>query len=541
MGMDSVEGNRTADIHISSVSSPSTSDLRAMEPKLGDLIEISRGLYKHWAIYVGNGYVSHLVPPSERVNTGTSSMKSIPDKATVKELVFLLNCEHSVTQLVPGRPYFQQERWLLLVAIMDNKTIWFLRYVSTTELLVLDYNGGPPASSLNYNGPFKRASGNGRGLRYVINSVASYLIQVLGNLYMAKEGLGGASVDIWISDEVQKRRVERLFPQYRRNDRLPIETFKGPDRPIGNLVGCRSLTEFCHEVCSRKGFRYPHTFGRALDIVRSFSKDPEGCLLQAMSSLKFFPQIRYWDEHRNIKASWNLKDFVELYKATEQPSAASRAASYLGDVCSRLDQMELTFSRNLRKYKAQGMPWLERCVARLPKEQMLTGLVFLSCVGLLMNGEFIHFERLTNLIGNLPVTQRHLQDLGILSKLLLLHNPKVWRFHESVPYKVQAVVALPASREVQRRPRTESSAEEQVEEDVEAEVELIIVLQTATVPANALTRWTEQETSFVDLSDRVPHSLAYANNIKQCRDSGIPVCTLESFKRKRRRLLAAMD
>lgn len=31
----------------------------------GDLIEISRFGYEHWAIYVGHGYVVHLAPPSK--------------------------------------------------------------------------------------------------------------------------------------------------------------------------------------------------------------------------------------------------------------------------------------------------------------------------------------------------------------------------------------------------------------------------------------------------------------------------------------------
>nr|4Q95_A Chain A, HRAS-like suppressor 3, Lecithin retinol acyltransferase [synthetic construct]4Q95_B Chain B, HRAS-like suppressor 3, Lecithin retinol acyltransferase [synthetic construct] len=32
------------------------------EPKPGDLIEIFRPFYRHWAIYVGDGYVVHLAP-----------------------------------------------------------------------------------------------------------------------------------------------------------------------------------------------------------------------------------------------------------------------------------------------------------------------------------------------------------------------------------------------------------------------------------------------------------------------------------------------
>ncbi|XP_059811297.1 phospholipase A and acyltransferase 3-like [Hypanus sabinus] len=55
------------------------------DPKAGDLIEIFRPLYQHWALYVGNGYVIHLAPPSEVCNAGASSIMSVfSEKAHVK-------------------------------------------------------------------------------------------------------------------------------------------------------------------------------------------------------------------------------------------------------------------------------------------------------------------------------------------------------------------------------------------------------------------------------------------------------------------------
>lgn len=54
-------------------------------PKDGDLIEISRIGYSHWAVYVGSGYVVHLAPPSEFAGAGASSVKSVfAGKAIVK-------------------------------------------------------------------------------------------------------------------------------------------------------------------------------------------------------------------------------------------------------------------------------------------------------------------------------------------------------------------------------------------------------------------------------------------------------------------------
>ncbi|XP_049748254.1 phospholipase A and acyltransferase 3-like [Elephas maximus indicus] len=55
-------------------------------PNLGDLIEIFRIGYQHWAIYVGDGYVIHLAPPSEIAGAGSASlMSAVVDRAVVKK------------------------------------------------------------------------------------------------------------------------------------------------------------------------------------------------------------------------------------------------------------------------------------------------------------------------------------------------------------------------------------------------------------------------------------------------------------------------
>lgn len=55
------------------------------EPKPGDLIQIFRFGYEHWAIYVGGGYVIHLAPPSEYPGAGSSSIFSVlSNRAVVK-------------------------------------------------------------------------------------------------------------------------------------------------------------------------------------------------------------------------------------------------------------------------------------------------------------------------------------------------------------------------------------------------------------------------------------------------------------------------
>uniref|UniRef100_G1PNB7 Phospholipase A and acyltransferase 3 n=1 Tax=Myotis lucifugus TaxID=59463 RepID=G1PNB7_MYOLU len=62
------------------------------EPNPGDLIEIFRPFYRHWAVYVGDGYVVHLAPPSEIAGAGAASlMSALTDKAIVKkELLYFV-------------------------------------------------------------------------------------------------------------------------------------------------------------------------------------------------------------------------------------------------------------------------------------------------------------------------------------------------------------------------------------------------------------------------------------------------------------------
>ncbi|XP_059566335.1 phospholipase A and acyltransferase 3-like isoform X15 [Myotis daubentonii] len=46
------------------------------EPKPGDLIEIFRPGYQHWALYVGDGYVVHLAPPGNIPGAALANLMS---------------------------------------------------------------------------------------------------------------------------------------------------------------------------------------------------------------------------------------------------------------------------------------------------------------------------------------------------------------------------------------------------------------------------------------------------------------------------------
>ncbi|KAK1335475.1 hypothetical protein QTO34_003261 [Cnephaeus nilssonii] len=57
------------------------------EPKPGDLIEISRIVSFHWALYAGDGYVIHLAPPGENSEAGAPTGLGVVKRELLEEVV----------------------------------------------------------------------------------------------------------------------------------------------------------------------------------------------------------------------------------------------------------------------------------------------------------------------------------------------------------------------------------------------------------------------------------------------------------------------
>ncbi|XP_027739793.1 phospholipid-metabolizing enzyme A-C1-like [Empidonax traillii] len=56
------------------------------DPQPGDLIEINRGIYRHWALYLGDGYVLNVTPVDEGApSLLVSTMSIFTRKAKVKK------------------------------------------------------------------------------------------------------------------------------------------------------------------------------------------------------------------------------------------------------------------------------------------------------------------------------------------------------------------------------------------------------------------------------------------------------------------------
>ncbi|CAL8284260.1 unnamed protein product [Boreogadus saida] len=70
-------------------------------PQPGDLIEIFHGVYKHWAVYVGDGFVVHLTTlngssATSSSSSGSSSGATSFRKAVVKLLLEMPNGKSTI-------------------------------------------------------------------------------------------------------------------------------------------------------------------------------------------------------------------------------------------------------------------------------------------------------------------------------------------------------------------------------------------------------------------------------------------------------------
>ncbi|KAA8589575.1 hypothetical protein FQN60_012940 [Etheostoma spectabile] len=59
------------------------------DPQPGDLIEIFRPAYQHWALYLGDGYIINLTPVDENQAAAMSSVKSVFSRKAVVRMQLL--------------------------------------------------------------------------------------------------------------------------------------------------------------------------------------------------------------------------------------------------------------------------------------------------------------------------------------------------------------------------------------------------------------------------------------------------------------------
>ncbi|XP_054998334.1 phospholipase A and acyltransferase 4-like [Sorex araneus] len=126
--------------------------LLGKEPKPGDVVEIFCTGYKHWAIYVGDGYVVHLAPPIPGECLGPYNSRRFLSKFLIVKRELLkdvaTNCNYVVNNFWDQMYKPQCVNDILHTA---NKWLWFASFVIVrrdAKEFVTDLRYGLPKDQL---------------------------------------------------------------------------------------------------------------------------------------------------------------------------------------------------------------------------------------------------------------------------------------------------------------------------------------------------------------------------------------------------------
>ena len=245
---------------------------------------------------------------------------------------------------------------------------------------------------------------------------------------------------------------------------------------------------------------------------------------------------------KRVRFSWDKRSYVELFVTETGPPMVSRLAVIRSHILHQVEWRGLCFPSKLDRYREQGMPWLEKCLVGLPNKMVhgekLETLTFLSCIGIIENGDYVDYVAPRELTLDLPLRQSKMQELHLQSHHSL---PKVgplvvWRLHEDIPCRVPKLETHLTSKEPQnKKPRQEEPEDIQAvdEEDRPADIQK----QTpGYIPINCHPRWSAAELSFVDLTRIVSHRKADIAYLKQCEQNLVPARHFKAFIKKRQRM-----
>ena len=190
--------------------------------------------------------------------------------------------------------------------------------------------------------------------------------------------------------------------------------------------------------------------------------------------LRHFPAFQNYDQHSNVVLNWNWRS--GCWKIVDSNVGISQASYSItsGLVISQLETKGLVFGSRLKAVAHLTLPWIPKCVkkletAKLDDNQLMDVLSFVSCVGLMMNGWYVEYSRLDRLRLDMPLNQHRLQDLEILSKLLMVNFNKfrLFRLHDTIPHRLpdRSKTSTPDKVDTEKESTRNTDLETYVEEE----------------------------------------------------------------------------
>lgn len=295
----------------------------------------------------------------------------------------------------------------------------------------------------------------------------------------------------------------------------------------------------CDDLSKVEVFKYPMTFGRALHMIKNEERDVKAILLAGLCELhlNFFPSYR-----KRNGFGWNnfqiSKIFYEDALADENDFNVNLLTT---NIIDELEKEDLVFRSRLVNSSSE-FPWVWETCHRLrgmelKKQDLLHILAFVSCVCLVQNGYYVKFKSLLAYLDKMPLSQRDLQELKVLS-VFHLRGPlakTVYRIYEDIPHSFPTAterLKVASDNEDTDDVNIEPEMEDPVEEDDCASKEQVDLVPVRHVPARVHVPWNAVEMRILrdTIKDiKEPKKVMYSRYQRCCQEKGIPDRTYNAF------------
>jgi hypothetical protein len=326
--------------------------------------------------------------------------------------------------------------------------------------------------------------------------------------------------------------------------------------------GAVTVNQLAFILSGKRRLPIAMAYGNIYHMLEKSKIDIQSVLKDGLVELGLchFPAVKTCDTHRNAILNWSSQCGVwKIVGRKESGSEWRSSAEVLSMlVVAELEKRRIVYASKFKKLNNIRLPWIEECCRKMSREKLsdedlLRELTFISCVALLMNGWFVLYEGIEEVIKEMPLNQYRLRDLEILSKFLLsdMNKYKLFRLHHSIPFKVTIEESKDESNQCQEREECDESANVETElcsnqipdDEVIVENQDISYRPPTCLPVGVkiYTRWTPEELEYLHevLSvngQNVPISSLYESFKQKCMDNGVSFRTFKAFKHKLSRL-----
>lgn len=333
---------------------------------------------------------------------------------------------------------------------------------------------------------------------------------------------------------------------------LKASTGNGQKRIVGSVTVRNLLNTFINaQKC-----KWPMVFKSLQRLFNNNSK-LESAMQQGLLSLKlgYFPAMRNYDSSRNEGLNWRYTYGYWVLSDIEDSSSVfeRQAGSYHVQILSELEKRKLCHSS---AYENCVFPWIKPCLEKLTEqtfktEEVVIVLTYVTCICLLMNARYIDYLNLSRLERYLPVSQRKLQMLEILSKFRLdcVKTVNIFRMHPSISHNLntkrklnqqaqqEQIANKQNASETENNPNRDETETKITSTEISYAQDNIQAVDSRHIPTNKCQKvsWKPEEslilTSFIGVTNKSLKQL-YTEYQRQCRENDIPDHTFESFRRK---------